>query len=46
MTPPDPAMFPAPEVDANRVAMQPFNFMMNGNYLVAFLKTLTDTSAP
>ena len=43
---PDPTIFPAPEVDENRVAMQPFNFMMDGNYLVAFLKTLTDGNTP
>ena len=43
---PDPTIFPAPEVDENRVAMQPFNFMMDGNYLVAFLKTLTDSYTP
>jgi len=39
---PNPNMFPAPEVDQNRIKMQPFNFMMDGPYLVAFLKTLTD----
>lgn len=39
---PNPNMFPAPEVDQNRIEMVPFNFMIDGPYLVAFLKTLTD----
>lgn len=39
---PNPNMFPLPEVDRNRVVMQPFNFMMDGTKIVAFLKTLSD----
>jgi len=39
---PDPSLFPAPEVDQNRIKMQPFNFMMHGANLTAFLKTLSD----
>lgn len=38
---PDPNMFPPPELDQNRIVMQPFNFMMDGQKLVAFLKTLS-----
>jgi cytochrome c peroxidase len=39
---PNPDLFPEPEYDQNRIMMQPFNFMMDGQYLVVFLKTLTD----
>jgi cytochrome c peroxidase len=39
---PNPNMFPAPELDKNRIVMQPFNFMMDGAKIVAFLKTLSD----
>ncbi len=39
---PDPSMFPEPELDQNRIMMRPFNFMMNGNYIAGFLKTLSD----
>lgn len=39
---PDPNLFPEPEYDENRIMMQPFNFMAGGNYLAAFLKTLSD----
>ncbi len=41
-TGPDPDLFPAPEVDENRIVMQRFNFMMDGDNLTAFLKTLSD----
>lgn len=43
---PNPDLFPPPEYDENRDLMKPFNFMMTGDYLVAFLKTLTDSSQP
>lgn len=43
---PNPNLFPPPEYDQNRIAMKPFNFMMHGDYLIAFLKTLSDGSAP
>ena len=39
---PMPGLFPDPELDLNRIVMQPFNFMMDGEYLLAFLKTLSD----
>jgi len=39
---PDPNLFPEPEVDLNRVVMQPFSFMMDGDEITAFLKTLSD----
>jgi cytochrome c peroxidase len=39
---PNPDMFPAPELDQNRIQMVPFNFMMDGARLTAFLKTLSD----
>jgi cytochrome c peroxidase len=39
---PNPELFPAPEIDQNRIVMQPFNFMMDGNKIIAFLKTLND----
>lgn len=39
---PDPNLFPPPELDQNRIVMQPFNFMMHGEEIVAFLKTLSD----
>jgi cytochrome c peroxidase len=39
---PNPNMFPAPELDENRILTRPFNFMMDGDELVAFLKTLSD----
>lgn len=43
---PDSTLFPEPEVDQNRIVMQPFNFMMNGGYLIDFLKTLSDGYTP
>jgi hypothetical protein len=43
---PNPTLFPEPEVDENRIVMQQFNFMMNGDYLVTFLKTLSDGYTP
>ncbi|MDX9841781.1 MAG: cytochrome c peroxidase [Desulfobulbus sp.] len=43
---PNPDLFPPPEYAENRDMMKPFNFMMTGDYLVAFLKTLTDGSQP
>ncbi|MBM9530683.1 cytochrome C [Desulfoprunum benzoelyticum] len=43
---PNLSLFPPPEVDENRIAMKPFNFMMVGDYLVAFLQTLTDGYEP
>lgn len=43
---PNSILFPEPEVDQNRIVMQPFNFMMNGDYLVTFLKTLSDGYTP
>jgi hypothetical protein len=43
---PNPDLFPPPEYDENRDLMKPFNFMMTGDFLVAFLKTLTDSSQP
>jgi len=39
---PDPMLFPPPELDENRILMTPFNFMMDGQNIVAFLKTLSD----
>jgi cytochrome c peroxidase len=39
---PNANLFPEPEYDENRIMMQPFNFMMDGPYLTAFLKTLSD----
>jgi cytochrome c peroxidase len=39
---PNPDMFPPPELDQNRIIMQPFNFMMDGAKIMAFLKTLSD----
>lgn len=39
---PNPNMFPAPELDQNRVMMRPFNFMIDGDELAAFLRTLSD----
>jgi cytochrome c peroxidase len=43
---PNPNMFPPPELDQNRVVMQPFNFMMDGARMVAFLRTLSDGYEP
>jgi len=43
---PDPSLFPSPEYDENRIVMKPFNFMMHGEYLIAFLKTLSDGYTP
>ncbi len=43
---PNLSLFPPPEVDENRVAMKPFNFMMTGADLIAFLKTLNDGYIP
>jgi cytochrome c peroxidase len=39
---PNPDMFPPPELDQNRIVMSPFNFMMDGPKIMAFLKTLSD----
>lgn len=39
---PDPNLFPPPEVDQNRIIMNPFNFMMDGARIMDFLKTLSD----
>lgn len=39
---PNPNLFPAPEVEQNRVIMQPFSFMMDGEKLLVFMKTLSD----
>ncbi len=42
MDSPNPDIFPPPEFDENRIIMQPFNFMMNGPHIMAFLRTLSD----
>jgi cytochrome c peroxidase len=39
---PDPNLFPPPEYDENRIVMTPFNFMMDGEKIMAFMKTLSD----
>ncbi len=39
---PNLTLFPPPEVDQNRAAMQFFNFMVDGDRLLAFMKTLSD----
>lgn len=43
---PDATLFPPPELDQNRIVMTPFNFMMDGEFIVAFLKTLSDGYSP
>jgi hypothetical protein len=39
---PNPNMFPEPELDENRIVMQPFNFMGDGPRIMNFLRTLSD----
>jgi cytochrome c peroxidase len=43
---PNPDMFPPPEYDENRILMTPFNFMMDGDKIMAFLRTLSDGYVP
>lgn len=39
---PNPNLFPPPELDQNRIIMQPFNFMSDGAKIKTFLMTLSD----
>jgi len=39
-------LFPPPEYDENRIVMTPFNFMMDGPKIMAFLRTLSDGYGP
>jgi hypothetical protein len=43
---PDATLFPEPELDQNRIVMTPFNFLMDGEFIVAFMKTLSDGYSP